>query len=482
MTVPAVPSQSPEQSQLNLPDIANPYLSVWWTSQTASGVPENVMGWLVAQGWEITGVTWDNTTTPATASYALSKQGLQPWQVLLSLCNSYTVAANDARWANETRYNQIVANWTEMTSSTQTHFDNQITEQNTQAGVYLADLDTYMDEVDALIDANQAAILVEEAAAKVEVAAMLAKLADLETNADANSDTAESSITDQAGYVATLVNEIAAQMDDIGADYLAHLAVMLSRLTTIDSDYSSHAATAVGYLTDLGTTELARINEQFQATLSTQLQQLVDRGLYSSAVATDITERNERDRDEQIQALNDRLSREQLANQHQLYGQQLAVQQLHLGTRDKLYEQLFRIAQLYLDSYDKKYAARQDASRTSVTIRANLLNQLQEAVKGVIAGKERYATITMQHASIVAEHKHKAIVQKMNEAVARLEGWKTIADQNRTLMAYQLDERNKLLIGLYGFVERRDDIGPEWKEMASMIAGLGDSAGGWVTP
>jgi hypothetical protein len=49
-------------------------------------------------------------------------------------------------------------------------------------------------------------------------------------------------------------------------------------------------------------------------------------------------------------------------------------------------------------------------------------------------------------------------------------------------MAYQIDERNKLLIGLYSFVERREDVAPEWKDMASMIAGLADAGGGWLTP
>jgi len=49
-------------------------------------------------------------------------------------------------------------------------------------------------------------------------------------------------------------------------------------------------------------------------------------------------------------------------------------------------------------------------------------------------------------------------------------------------MAYQLDERNKLLIGLYSFVERREDAAPEWRDMSTMIAGLGDSGGGWLSP
>jgi hypothetical protein len=50
------------------------------------------------------------------------------------------------------------------------------------------------------------------------------------------------------------------------------------------------------------------------------------------------------------------------------------------------------------------------------------------------------------------------------------------------LMKYQLDERNKLIIGLYGFVERREDIAPRWEEFGKIVSGLGDSGGGWISP
>ena len=662
MTVPAVPSQAPGQSQLNLPDIANPYMSVWWTSQTASGVPENVMGWLVAQGWEITGVTWDNTTTPATARYALSKQGMQPWQVLLSLCNSYTIAANDARWANETRYNQIVANWTEMISSSQTHFDNQITEQNTQAGVYLADLDTYMDAIDTLISDNSTQIVADAATATTALEAMDTKLADLETNAAANAVTIGNLLTSQSNYLSTFLTDFAEKLDELDTNYTAHLAhiqalldssdTVLSDFTTSEStqtaalsaayteleaeldallatastnldnivtdvggiltsiasdyaavdasvdsllttglaatvsfgatcdsivnfledDYNEHADTATAFLTDLGTTETARITEQFAATLSAQLQDLIDRGLYSSAVAADITARNIRDRDDQIQLHNDRINREKWENQHRLYEQQVAMRKNTLDGHDRVHavrqevwryqasqiigvyglqqsmrdrtlagkvnlyqfrdaydrlsidvqtrlhevgqsmrkllvdeaarlaqlsqsilqwkgdqrgrlmEQLQQIEGQHLAGIDKQHTAQQDVSRIAVSTRDTLLQQLQDAVKGFLAGKERYAASLMQNASTLADHKHKAIAELMNTSVARLEGWKTIADQNRTLMAMQLDERNKLLVGLYSFCERREDEGPSWADMTKTIAGLADSAGGWLAP
>jgi hypothetical protein len=50
------------------------------------------------------------------------------------------------------------------------------------------------------------------------------------------------------------------------------------------------------------------------------------------------------------------------------------------------------------------------------------------------------------------------------------------------LMIYQLDERNKILIGLYGFVERREDDPPSFDALTQICTGLGDAGGGWVTP
>jgi hypothetical protein len=99
-----------------------------------------------------------------------------------------------------------------------------------------------------------------------------------------------------------------------------------------------------------------------------------------------------------------------------------------------------------------------------------------------MSGKERYAVLLMQNANTLAEHKHRAIAEMLNTSIKRLDVWKEVADQERVLMAYHLDERNKLLMAVYGFVERREDIGPEWKDVTQMLAGLGDSAGGWLTP
>ena len=203
-------------------------------------------------------------------------------------------------------------------------------------------------------------------------------------------------------------------LDTQAAEQVSHAIVYLNNLSTymdevdtlIDAnqtDYDTHVPTATAFLTDLGTTDTVRINEEFAASLATQLQQLTDRGLYSSGVAADITARSNRDRDEQIQALNDRLNREKWENQH------------------RLYDQKFRM-------------------------------------------------------------KEQTIVQKMNESAARLAGLAGKHAEDMQLMKYMLDTRNQLLVGLYGFVERRDDIPPSWENLSQVVAGLGDAGGGWISP
>lgn len=159
-----------------------------------------------------------------------------------------------------------------------------------------------------------------------------------------------------------------------------------------------------------------------------------------------------------------------------------SVTQWNAGQRDRLLDQLLQIESQHLTGIDKQNAARQDVSRVEMSERERLLGFLQDAVKGVIAGKERYSEMTLKHASLLAEHKHKAIVEKMNEAAQRLAGLSQTHDMCMRLMTYQLDERNKILVGLYGFVERRDDVPPNFEALVQMTAGLGDAGGGWVTP
>lgn len=396
MSIPVVPSQSPAQSQIVFPHVTSPYTSLWWTNQTISDIPSESVGWLVSAGWTVVGIRYDESTTPPTPYYNMARQSLQNWYILQSLLNSWTIAYNDARDANQTRYNEVIANWTQMLSSSQAQFSVEAEQQNAHVSLYLGNLATYMDEVESLIVSNQ-----DELDAAIGAAnAMLS--------------TSES---DYAGFK---------------ADYTSVLALL-------PSDFTLHQATATGYLTGLGATELARINEAFDASLAVQLQQLVDRGLYSSELVAGVTARNARDRSQEIAALNDRLAREKLENERSLYSALTAVRQATLLGKERLY-----------------------------TLGQELL---------------RYRLATkMDNARAIVEHRHRVIVELMNAKAARLAGLEKTHADNMRLMAYQLDERNKLLTGLYGFVEARTDVGPTIENLAQICTSLGDAGGGWVTP
>ena len=662
MAISVVPEETPDQSTLHdLPD--PPVFSLgWWMTHTMTEIPPDSVGWLTSQGWRITDIVYDTTTTPKTPYYAMTRESLNNIYVLQSLLNAYTSATNDAKLFNETRYNEVVTDWTEMIASSQVHFEAQITEQNAHVTLFLDDLDTYMDAVDTLISDNRTQIVADAAVATTALTALNTKLNDLETNAENTAATIEGLLANQASYLSTFMTDFvtklaelqtnytahltqiqtllseagtnletfattqAAELAELEAAYTAHADDLASLLTTADgylttitdeisavltaaetdytdldteinavltsatstlssfatdynsvlaalqSDYSLHAPRTEGFLDGLGTTELARINEKFRASLSVQTQELTDKGLYTGTVPTDLREKNTRDKNEEIAALNDRLNREKLENQHQLYGQQVAMRtatmagqdRLHtvrqeilryqaaqitglysllqafrdrtmnakttlyslreanvrLGievksrlydigqtiqrllvdeaarlqqlqqavtqwkatTRDRLLEQIQQVVTQNLAGVDKQHETQQNVSRSTEASRTALLAQLQDAVKGILAGKERYAAMTMQTASTLAEHKHKAIVEKMNETAVRLEGLRGMHAENMKLMAYQLDERNKLLVGIYGFVERREDIGPSFKDLAQVVTGLGDSGGGWLTP
>lgn len=662
MAVPVVPHQDPEQTSILYEYIASPYSPGWWTTSTVTNIPNDSVGWLLAQGWTITDITFDTSTQPATPSYAMSRQSLQNWTILQGLLDAWTYAYNLANQNNTIRYNDVVENWAQMIDSTQDQFIAQTAEQNSQATLFLANLEVYMDAVDVLIGQNAAQVVVDAEEVGAALAVLDSKLSDLETNASANATTIGGLLTNQTSYLSTFLTDFAAKLAELDTNYAAHLIViegllteadldlsafqdsqtaelanlqaaysshlselddllasagayltdiagdvnailasMESDYTSLDSDitallssgttsldsfaddyeavldlletdYTLHSATATAFLTDLGSTELARINEAFAASLSTQLQQLSDRGYYSSQAAADITARNTRDKNEEIAALNDRLNREKFENQHRLYGQQTAMRtgrlsgkdrlhsvrqevtryqasqitglyqllqsmrdrtlgaktglyalrdanvklnietesrlydagqalrrvlieeaarlnqlqqaitQWNVGQRDRLLEQIQGIVAQRAAGIDRQHALQQEISRVAMSERDTLFGQLQDAAKGIIAGKDRYASLLMQNASTLAEHRHKIIVEKMNETAVRLEGLQTQHTDNMKLLAYQLDERNKLLVGLYGFVERRDDVAPSFEMLTQMAAGLGDAGGGWVTP
>ena len=370
-----VPNMEPLEGELR--DITpiprySPYVSNWWTLSTIDRIPETSVGWMLAQGWKITSSYAEEDC--GQTFYAMSREGMNSWMILQSLLNEYTLAYNEGRAHNSIRYNDVVAMWVDAIERARHHLDTTGDISDGHVSIYV----TQMDEMIASVESEMALALTD--------------------------------------------------MTDAGTALAAQMALYISKLNELESIYDTHEATAEAFLTDLGVTELARINEAFDTTLAKNLQALTDRGMSSSAIVTAITARVERERSEAITNLNDRLNREKLENEHTLYLQEVALKGM------------------------------------------------------VLDGRVKYNSALMNKAQFMVETRKQLALVIMQARMVRLSGRMEIRDKAEKLMLTQLDVHNNLAVGLWGFVERRSDEYPGMEAITQLVAGLGDSGGGWVQP
>jgi hypothetical protein len=115
-----------------------------------------------------------------------------------------------------------------------------------------------------------------------------------------------------------------------------YVTLLVSNLALLQSDFTSHNTTASAYLTNLGITEEARINEQYDDLLTSQNQLLVNRGFYASSLSSQVVLQVERERTQAIIDLHDRLNREKLDNEHKLYEQEFRMRLEDLRVRQSV--------------------------------------------------------------------------------------------------------------------------------------------------
>lgn len=136
-------------------------------------------------------------------------------------------------------------------------------------------------------------------------------------------------LTNLQSLLANNQADIASFLDTEVTDAAGYVTLLLSDLdtfeSTVASDFTTHQTTATAFLTNLGLTEEARINETFDDQLTVRAQGLADRGFYSSALSAQVALQVERERTQALIELNDRLNREKFENQHRLYDQQFRM-------------------------------------------------------------------------------------------------------------------------------------------------------------
>jgi len=133
---------NPEFQDITPANKSIPTMENWYLANVVSGIEEEALPWMLAQGWEVLS-TYESGSSAATAvtKYNLRRTTIQNWNVLQELLQDFTESYNEGRDANDKRYEDVVRIWTEMLDKSQTHLTEAKTELDNRVTVYLATLD-----------------------------------------------------------------------------------------------------------------------------------------------------------------------------------------------------------------------------------------------------------------------------------------------------------------------------------------------------
>ena len=433
-------------------------MNTWYFTSIVAGISEEALPWMLAQGWILNSASTDGD---GVKTYLMARTKLLNQNVLLSLMIDFTNAFNEGRENNQRRYEDVGFAMQNMLDKYQADMedfrDDKVFDAN--AG-YVTLMLTNVSELGTDFDSMQADYDSYDSGDRA------GELAKLKTPWSAAADTAQAEYdTMTSGLdLPAIIADIDSAMDDFDAAITTFNTTYATLGATLLTDFTTHQTLARGFLTDLGTSELARINENFANSLATQSQGLVDRGFYSSAITTDITNRNTRDRDDAIAALNDRLNREKLGNQHTLYEEQF---KMRLGGLEA--------AMKAIDASGKAVSLRLQQGEWSSEIRHKVATLSVQSRLAVLGLREKYYKTLLDSITWESDRRTQLYDRLVQVRLKQFELRGRTLDKEMELLKYQLDERNNIAASLFGFVERRTDAYPDQNSMAQLATNLGET-------
>jgi hypothetical protein len=391
----------------------------------------------------------------------MERTTLQNWNVLSDLLTDFTDAYNSGRAANDARYEDILTAFQDVLDKHQTEVQTFQDDTMDDASVghvtlmvsTITSLETDYDALSSDLDSYDSGDRETELTAlKTAWSTAATDLATEYNNTTGDLD------------LSTIISEVDDAIDDLDTAVTDFNTAFDGLRATLVSDFTTHQGLTRGYLTGLGTTELARINERFANDLAVQKQQLIDRGLYSSWLVTDITARNTREKNEAIAELNDRLNREKVANEHALYGQQF---QMRLGGLD--------VSMKAIDGAAKVVSARLQHGQWSGEIRHKLMGLTINTKLALLGVREKYYQALLQSIDWESDRRRALYRDLMEVRQRQFELRHRVAGMESELLRWQLDSRNNLAAALFGFVERRTDSYPDLGSLAQLTASLAET-------
>lgn len=375
------------------------------------------------------------------------------------LLNSMMLSFNEGRTLNDRRYDDLVANLQALLANHQADIGTFLDDSVTSATGYVTLLLSGVDQLETDHTTFEADLLAIDSGDRDTALTQLKTIwQDAATTLEAEYATMTAGLD-----IPGLIAEVGAAVDELD-DALTRFVDETSDLAdTLLSDFTSHETTATAFLTGLGTTELARINEAYDNMLARNNQLLVNRGFYASAIPTQMEVQVERERDEKIAELNDRLNREKFENQHRLYEQKY---RMRLGALDVSYRALQGAAEVL----NARLAHGQWASR----IRHEVATLSINAKLALLGLREKYYQFLLQSIGWETDRRIKIQDDLFKARIESLRIRQSTGAFHAELIKYQLDSRANLAQALFGLVERREDDYPGLGDMAALVTSLGD--------
>lgn len=455
-----MPDITPTFNDLTPSEFTNANVGSMYFAQSIGLVPDTVAPFLAAHGFIVNGGT-EHYIDGEFAGYLLNmyRNKFSRLDAMQLLLNTQVFSFNEGRALNQTRYEDLVSNLQNLLSNNQADITSFLdTKVNNNVG-YVTLLLSSIDQLETDHTTFAADI------AAIDTGSRATALAALKTAWEAASTAAESEYaTMTAGLdIPDILSDMNAALSAIDTA-LTYFTTQHSALAaTLASDYATHVTTATAFLTSLGTTELARINETFDDAQTANNQALVNRGFYSSAITTQMTLQVERERSQAIFELNDRLNREKWENQHRLYEQQFKMRLGALEASYKMFQGAAEVLAARLSHGGFSSRVRHEVAQLSINARLALL--------GI---REKYYQFLLQSLNWEMDRRMKIYDSLFKVRLEAMRIRQSTGDFHSSLIKYQLDQRSNLALALFGLVERREDDYPGVGDLVATVASMGD--------
>jgi len=264
-------------------EFTNANVGSFYFTQNIGLVPDTVAPYLAAHNFIVNGGTL-NYVDGEFAGYLLNmtRNKFSRMDAMQLLLNTMVFTYNEGIGLNQTRYEDLVTNLQDLLSNNQADISSFLSTkvENNVGYVTLliagadsleTDHTTFATELMALDTGDRAAALTA-----------------LKTAWEAASTAAEAEYaTMTAGLdIPDLLDDMEDALTSMDTALTTFFTNHAALATTLASEYATHAAAATAFLTSLGTTELARINEHWDDAQAAGEQALADRGFYSSHITT----------------------------------------------------------------------------------------------------------------------------------------------------------------------------------------------------